>query len=976
MQLSLNTQRDGVDMKYYQESAQTNGRTLLPSSCCETPNHHIIPAVKTPLITMFAEEVGGNKQRKRQEEAKARRRQLKLEQQRKAQREKQAQQRNEQQQKQQQNGSEATSPSLPSATPTIATNTTATPSSSTPPAAVSNMSVIGVSRHETLNVEKSAVQIANEQRQARQQTQKMTAASRTIQSFYRAHRSNTIILLDQARLLQQRLQDLTTLRTLLASKGAATNYVPPPATCTALCRQLVLLCKSIPYKDKQQDPPSTDDGLTNGTTISSDMVSASTTFVKFRDVPRDVKLIQDVINLILLPALQQQNKDENVNPWTVWMQSPEGRYRIQVLIRIALVAATRPDVDPAVTTVCFDFLKAILGIRSVSNENVEAEGKEGTKDSTLEAFCRALIISSTIPDYGLSSVPSPEKKQKVTEMPRYVYLNSSMDIISLCRFHLLYDTGGDGSPIPASSEQTREACISTKDRDRADVLFQTVIDVLIDGTNPGSGHRKVLHQRFVSEILTVPLLTWKVSNGSIQKLLSPLSDGSSKKLLLIGILDVFTSVYGPVLDGGDLDSTLCRDIVMNNNHNATPSQCLLANLLQLGRSSVRLNGSSRLEFEYEAASCFYKFVATVVDSVPVTTFSSRASVVEWVTDGKGHHSPVVLSPIILEQCRQVISDSTWIRRLFQVSMTDYGGHFTNSTQEASNVLLHKTDIILAKKTEKDLKLEREIREAGSSSAASMAAKEARADRNKRFWNSSAWALKVTKRVSNILKKENESSKKPSSTMDELGGELINATEVSRKLAMGSRGSIGSLTAKSSDSSSILMRATPFTLKFFKSLCHLYGIIMARWGGGGGADIVRGTTKQNERNNKTKKKEMATTIAEPCTGNLLNILCFSTQFIRISWGVIQSENLTPVPPGDASVKSTCIRPLHGMHSQGINGTDGPSMFFLFILSLAHSLIITDDTEFQPRCSIGLLGADAYHFQDCSSSRDRLLEFYLW
>jgi hypothetical protein len=85
-----------------------------------------------------------------------------------------------------------------------------------------------------------------------------------------------------------------------------------------------------------------------------------------------------------------------------------------------------------------------------------------------------------------------------------------------------------------------------------------------------------------------------------------------------------------------------------------------------------------------------------------------------------------LSPIILEHCRLLLVDS-FVRDLFACAV---------------NISLVDTERVLSEKNDKDLKLEREMTEVGSSSAADLAAKEARVDRTRSFWQSSKWARKL------------------------------------------------------------------------------------------------------------------------------------------------------------------------------------------------------------------------------------------
>lgn len=119
----------------------------------------------------------------------------------------------------------------------------------------------------------------------------------------------------------------------------------------------------------------------------------------------------------------------------------------------------------------------------------------------------------------------------------------------------------------------------------------------------------------------------------------------------------------------------------------------------------------------------------MIDVVPLGTFSSRESAVEWISDGMSHHTPIVLSPVIIEQCKLLLVDS-FVRNLFNCADSSCLG----------------TEAVLRAKNDKDLKHEKDLAEVRTSSAISLAAKEARVDRSKSFWQSSSWARKVTSTV--------------------------------------------------------------------------------------------------------------------------------------------------------------------------------------------------------------------------------------
>lgn len=129
------------------------------------------------------------------------------------------------------------------------------------------------------------------------------------------------------------------------------------------------------------------------------------------------------------------------------------------------------------------------------------------------------------------------------------------------------------------------------------------------------------------------------------------------------------------------------------------------------------------------ATYFFDFIAILVDVIPLGTFSSRESAVEWIRSGD-HHTPIVLSPVVMEQCKLLLVDS-FVRNLFNCAIDD-------DALSTKDVLLNKN--------EKDLKQETDLAEVGTSSATSLAASEARVDRSKGFWKSSKWARKLSSSV--------------------------------------------------------------------------------------------------------------------------------------------------------------------------------------------------------------------------------------
>jgi ubiquitin-protein ligase E3 C len=806
---------------------------------------------------MFSEELGGNTTKRRQEEARARRRQLKQQQQKQA---------------EQQKAHEAA----------IASIAATAPSSVIPPnaslALVDPTPILPTSS----GAKPSAVANALQQRQIRAQAQQHRKAIVTIQSFYRACQSNRDLLTRQSTLLQQRLKDIGTLRDLLKQK-ANTDYIPPPATSTALVQQLIFLSKSIPYKRKADAPP---------------------LGVKFRDQSDPLKLSR-LLQFVILPGIK--SPDENVNPFFVWMQSRQGLARLESLLRLCLVAATMPHVDIKVLGSVTTFLQAVL------------VAQDSKTPFTIVQKYRSLLVSSSTPS------PTAETKSTQKNKPQpHTKIGSNLDIICILRYHLLYCTGGP-HPIPPASSKLRERCIPEKDRAQADALFQLVLQVTLSSSDT---ERSQLFLRFVSEIFTIPLLPWKISATSTSKLLAPVHNTNS--MILIHMLETFVGHYGPVLSAGKIDSVLASDTSLTSCP-ATSSQSLLANLIQISRVSTKLNGSNISQLDFSATTRLFKFIATLVDAVPLGTFLSRESVVEWISDGMGHHSPVVLSPIVMEQCKLLLVDA-FVRKLFTCAIDE----------QALN-----TEHVLLTKNEKDLKHEVDLQEAGQS-ASTLAAKEARVDRSRGFWNSSAWARKVTKGVSKMLSGESDS--KPASSSSN-AGKLINTSSVSRTLAeSGGKGA-------ASSSSALKVSRVSYTPDLLIALCRVYGIVLARMGGGGKEDIVKRARDVSlaKRDGKGVKKEMATATTDPCTQTLLNVVCFSTPLIRVLWGLIQSDSgivsdlyaIIDPNKGRIPVRGLCIRPSYpsskGKRLANDGDGDGAALLYVFICALSHVLIITDDTD---------------------------------
>lgn len=722
---------------------------------------------------MFAEELSGNASKKRQEEARARRRHLK-------------------QQKQLKENSAKASRAPLSKSSFETDRTTRSPSPS--PSKIEPCTV-----SQTEKLVNNAVKNANQQRQLRQRTQLEKKSVLCLQSFCRAHLSNKKLLDDQRNLLSSRLKDLISLSGLLKER-TKTAYIPPPATASALVSQLLFLTRTLPYKRLDS--------------------KATSIYIRHDD---DAIIIQQVLQHVLLPGII--GKDENLDPLLPWSES-----RLSEVIRLSMVVAVRPGIHEKTLKIIDAFLRALIGIE-----------KEKARTRIVEEVRHSLFPVTPLQFTFLNDKTNDRKSG--TAYP-HEEVGATLDVFLILRHHMLFSEGG---PIPENASTLRESCFSSAGLRQTDTIFLLVLDGIVAA--PSDQWR--YFSRFVTEILTIPLLTWKTSIKSTSKLLS----GDSKPLML-AMLSSFVDNHKATLSKGKIESLFPPVNTSFKSCPATRSQCLLANLIQIGRACNNINGSKKTN--YQESALFYNFIASLLEVVPLSTLSiARESAVEWISDGS-RLTAVVLSPIVMEQCKFLLVDS-FVRDLFTVAIND---------KEM------KTDETLEMKTEKDSKLEKDLN--NSTSAASLAAQEARINRSKSFWNSSKWAKNMKKSMTKMFPVDKKNGESDS---------LSNISSLSRKMA--GRQDFPNSTQQLTYSSS---KSFSFDPSMYFALCRAYGIILARWGGGGRDDIVRRKTSEEALlGRESQDKAFAATLkADPCTLSVLNVLCFSTSIVRTSWAQTQSN----------------------------------------------------------------------------------------
>ena len=304
---------------------------------------------------------------------------------------------------------------------------------------------------------------------------------------------------------------------------------------------------------------------------------------------------------------------------------------------------------------------------------------------------------------------------------------------------------------------------------------------------------------------------------------------------------------------------------------------------------VVANAASDWHFRLSTATLYSNVSTLLLDAVPLATFSSQESAVIWISGGSSahrdndhndpnspmsssganHYTPVILSPVVLDQCKSLLVDSL-VRRMFL---------------SALNTTALQTDAAIKAMNDKDREMAQDLAGAAVGTlllAASLATKEARNDRHgAAFWNSCKWARELTKRVAHLL-----------STTNDHGGGGTTATKSSSSKNWPCRASQPRAVVCSTrlvfhvawrremaqrwhqkNRPLVVHRSRrgPYTPQLFYALCGLFSVVLARWGGGG-RDNIEGA-KFSAQSEKAAKDE-ASDKPEAFTRALLNMLCFS------------------------------------------------------------------------------------------------------
>eukprot|EP00557_Chaetoceros_sp_GSL56_P007737 CAMPEP_0176505780 /NCGR_PEP_ID=MMETSP0200_2-20121128/16685_1 /TAXON_ID=947934 /ORGANISM="Chaetoceros sp., Strain GSL56" /LENGTH=1269 /DNA_ID=CAMNT_0017905373 /DNA_START=111 /DNA_END=3920 /DNA_ORIENTATION=+ len=728
-----------------------------------------------------------------------------------------------------------------------------------------------------------AVDKALEQRENRIVQKRNKLAAERIQSSFRAYISNRRLVDEQKAILEKRLSDLMVVSKLLAKQNQ--SFCPPPSLVSLLLNQMLFVMHSRPRKRKNRESKS---GIVEFQYFS--MIS------KYL-VESDAKIIARVIEFAVIPGLL--SSDRNLDPSPVWIQSAEGKLKLIKLMRLCIYLISARQGSSSVRS---DMKKESVASKLAADEDamrvvykmiLTIIGRDETEPE-VGAFCRKLFFSSL----GHADHPITIGRRPIRE--------ENLDLISLLRTFLLFPSGMKINVIPRNVDSLREKSISAPDRSRADGFFNMISNIALERDDA------YIKSRLFAEIFTVPLLTWRLQQRTIDSIVGKGGeDENAVNPPCITFLDAFLKFHEGK-DLFDISGLLPFDDVPITICPSPPMLSLCANMSQLGTTCPLIYDIEKIHINVNVAIAYFKFMSLLVENTPLGSFSSRESEIGWIEEGS-RVSPVVISSIVRDQCKILLTED-FVRKIFRIAL-DF---------DPTDV-----DQILGQKDERDMKIEEELKIIQTESVLSVAAKEAMIDHSTGFWKKSKWAKNLSKKLTSFL----PGSKKVSRSND-----------LRKEFQLSTSGLSRNQTTQSCEDMNIERKLINKIQRQELLFCltRTYAIIVSRWGGYA-RDIIN-----------TSATAPATKVMERLDSSIipvLNVLCFSTSYLKISWALIQSNDIlkkdlcemVDVKKRPFPIRATNLFASSHKGEIDISKNTGSAFLLLLLSSLAHSLIVTDDVE---------------------------------
>ena len=401
----------------------------------------------------------------------------------------------------------------------------------------------------------SAIALAAEQRLIRSQLKLRTISAIKIQALYRCFRSNKKIIHNQRESFDKKISDIKTLLSILKSQSQNKNskaenaalslsiaYVPPPATSTQLTREFLFLAKYSNCVKQQNQVPNKRHPIASLT-------------------PEDQLRLESLIRYVILPGVK--TKDEPMQILNVWIQSFVGKQRFMTLLKLCLDYLAYVNIDDKncleqESFIIYQYLFTLF----VTNDNCKNED---------------------VMRYIQNVLYTDKNKVNLITMLRNLLCGVHISVESSTFIH------------PSTLVENRES-IKKSDKQRMNLFFILVLEVVLKDAK----NNLHLYNRFVKEIFTVPLLTWKVDTSILMK-----NVNATTSPFVLFIQHFFQDIYETILLTNE--SKHLNAILPSVALNVCPTPSilsLLANLVQLGMSCDHINALNQSQFDYEGKFCF------------------------------------------------------------------------------------------------------------------------------------------------------------------------------------------------------------------------------------------------------------------------------------------------------------------------------------------------------------------------------------
>ncbi len=512
---------------------------------------------------MFAEELKGNANRKRQEQARERRKKAKEELQLKKR--------------------EETKGGTSCNVTKNANDNDNTYSSSSDPSTRTNSNVVKSVNNEELipkdlvSTSSDAVVKAMEQRKIRALQKKYQSAALIIQSVYRSYKCVVNLGQSHRTILEKRISDLSTLGDILKKQQEQTDYIPPSSLVNVLLNQILFLTHGTPRLQKVNCERTKESSLTSEIELKY--------FSKIKQLTSsDVKLLAKVLDIVILPGIL--GNDVHLDPSVVWLQSKEGKFKVKKLLRLVCHSLQVRQMNGGTflaggddIVVIEKFIRVLIGVGSTKSQNKK-----------LISFCRDYFF---LQNYDYSTLRPGGKILGQCPLEK-----ENLDLIHLLRSFMLYPYQNKSLIIPPNAEEARESSIMNYDRERADIIFRLVLEGVLES------RRLYLKSRFFAELISIPLLMWKVESRSSYNFVQ--IDNATGSVPFLHFLDIFIGSFTKEIANGLLSdsssSILPTHDVPLNLCPAPPVLCLFGNLVQLGFMCPMVNGDRR-NIDYDGEFC-------------------------------------------------------------------------------------------------------------------------------------------------------------------------------------------------------------------------------------------------------------------------------------------------------------------------------------------------------------------------------------